>query len=51
MILNIRHTGIVVKNLEASLDFYTKKLGFSIKVQAEEGRDFIDSILNLDNSN
>ena len=50
MILNIRHTGIVVKDLDASLDFYINKLGFNIKVQAEEDRGFIDTILGLENS-
>jgi catechol 2,3-dioxygenase-like lactoylglutathione lyase family enzyme len=50
MILNVRHTGIVVKDLKASLDFYIKQLGFSIKIQADEDSAFIDTILGLNNS-
>ena len=30
MILNVRHTGIVVNDLQASINFYTNKLGFKI---------------------
>ena len=50
MILNVRHTGLVVKDLQTSLDFYTKKLGFTVKVQANENQEFIDTILGLHNS-
>jgi len=50
MILNVRHTGLVVKDLQTSLDFYTKKLGFTVKVQANEKQEFIDTILGLHNS-
>ena len=41
---------LIVKNLESSIDFYTKKLGFSIKVHSEEDSGFIDTILGLENS-
>jgi catechol 2,3-dioxygenase-like lactoylglutathione lyase family enzyme len=50
MILNVRHVGLVVKNLKDSLDFYTKKLSFTVKVQAKEDRTFIDAILGLQSS-
>ena len=50
MILNVRHTGLVVKDLQASLDFYTQKLGFTVKVKAGEDREFIDTILGLHKS-
>jgi catechol 2,3-dioxygenase-like lactoylglutathione lyase family enzyme len=50
MILNVRHTGIVVNDLEASLDFYTKKLGFIVKTRVDEDQAFIDTILGLNKS-
>lgn len=43
MITNIRHTGIVVKNLEESLHFYTL-LGFTVSVMAAEVTGFISKI-------
>lgn len=48
MIKNIRHTGIVVKDLETSLYFYQDLLGFKITEQRAESGDYIDSILVLD---
>ncbi len=50
MIKEIRHTGIVVSNLEASLNFYRDTLGFNIAKQMEEQGDFIDNILSLQNT-
>jgi catechol 2,3-dioxygenase-like lactoylglutathione lyase family enzyme len=50
MILNGRHTGLVVNDLQASLDFYTKNLGFTVKIQTNEDQIFIDTILDLHNS-
>jgi lactoylglutathione lyase len=47
MILNIRHTGIVVSNLAISIDFYTRILGFRIVSQKDEPGHFIDRILGL----
>ncbi len=47
MIKNIRHTGIVVKDLEASLQFYRDLLGFQIGKQMEEAGDYIDNMLAL----
>lgn len=49
MIQNIRHTGIVVIDLEASLHFYRDLLGFQIAKQMEEAGDYIDNISSLRN--
>jgi catechol 2,3-dioxygenase-like lactoylglutathione lyase family enzyme len=49
MIKDIRHTGIVVMDLEASLHFYRDLLGFQIAKQMEESGDYIDKILSLYN--
>ncbi len=49
MIKDIRHTGIVVVDLEASLRFYGDLLGFQIAKQMEESGDYIDNILSLRN--
>jgi catechol 2,3-dioxygenase-like lactoylglutathione lyase family enzyme len=47
MIKKIRHTGIVVKDLEASLRFYRDLLGFQIVKQMEESGDYIDNMSAL----
>jgi catechol 2,3-dioxygenase-like lactoylglutathione lyase family enzyme len=49
MIKNIRHTGIVVSNLNASLHFYQNVLGFKIVKQMEESGQYIDNMLALSN--
>jgi catechol 2,3-dioxygenase-like lactoylglutathione lyase family enzyme len=49
MIKNIRHTGIVVNDLEKSLWFYKEKMGFSVFKHSEESGDFIENILDLEN--
>ena len=49
MIKDIRHTGIVVMDLEASLHFYRDLLGFQIAKQMEESGDYIDNISSLRN--
>ncbi|MCX5816582.1 MAG: VOC family protein [Proteobacteria bacterium] len=49
MIKDIRHTGIVVIDLETSLHFYRDLLGFQIVKQMEESGDYIDNILLLHN--
>jgi catechol 2,3-dioxygenase-like lactoylglutathione lyase family enzyme len=49
MIKDIRHTGIVVSDLEASLYFYCDLLGFQVAKQMEEAGDYIDNILLLRN--
>ena len=49
MIKNIRHTGIVTDNLNNSLNFYQKILGFKIKKKMIETGVTIDSVSNLKN--
>ena len=49
MIKDIRHTGIVVIDLEASLYFYRDLLGFQVAKQMEEAGDYIDNISSLRN--
>jgi len=49
MIKNIRHTGIVVNDLETSLYFYRDLLGFQIVKQMEESGTYIDNISSLHN--
>lgn len=49
MIKYVRHTGIVVADLEASLYFYRDILGFQVKKQMKEAGDYIDNILSLQN--
>ena len=44
---NIRHFGIVVTDMEKSLEFYRDMLGFKIKIDALEEGKFIDAILGL----
>ena len=50
MIKNIRHTGIVVNNLELMTNFYIA-LGFSKFVSGNEQGEFIDSVTGLKNVN
>ena len=45
---NVRHTGIVVDDLQKSLWFYQKKLGFEVSKRMEEKGDFIEGILGFD---
>lgn len=49
MIKDIRHTGIVVMDLEASLYFYRDLLGFQLVKQMEESGEYIDNISSLRN--
>jgi len=44
--LNIRHTGIVVSNIEKSIDFY-ENLGFIIQKDMLESGDYIDNFSDL----
>jgi catechol 2,3-dioxygenase-like lactoylglutathione lyase family enzyme len=50
VIIEIRHFGIVVENLQKSLDFYQNLLGFELVVTASENSAFIDKILGFDSS-
>ena len=44
---SIRHTGIVVSNLERSIHFYKDLFGFQITRQMEESGDYIDNMLAM----
>lgn len=48
MVKNIRHTGIVVDNLQKSLFFYRDLLGFKVEKQMEEKGSYIDKVLALE---
>lgn len=43
----IRHIGVVIADIEQSLDFYVNTLGFKISKQADESGQCIDNFLNL----
>lgn len=47
MIIAIRHVGIVVRNLEKSLDFYSNVLGLGIYRRHLEEGSFIDELTGL----
>jgi len=49
MIKDIRHTGVVVADLETSLHFYQDLLGFRVTKQMEEAGKYIDTVLSLRN--
>ena len=44
---SIRHTGIVVQDIEKSLTFWTKIMGFNILKKMDESGDYIDKITGL----
>ena len=50
MIEGIRHTGIVVKNLRKTSEFYLS-LGFKIQSEDSEVGDFIESVTGIKNVN
>ncbi len=50
MKISLRHTGIVVDDLNESIKFYCDFLGFEILVQQNESGDFIDAILGYSNT-
>lgn len=47
MITGIRHVGLVVANLEKSLDFWCGALGFVIQKRMEESGPHIDAMMGL----
>ena len=49
MISNIRHTGLVVSNLELALSFWRDLLGFKIDKQMDESGPHIDAMMGLKN--
>ena len=46
----IRHTGIVVRDLEKALYFYRDLLGFKIVKKTRESGDYIDTVCGLKNA-
>ncbi len=48
MITNIRHTGLVVHDLDASLHFWCEVMGFTLARRMEESGPHIDAIMELD---
>ncbi|MCV6602604.1 MAG: VOC family protein [Cohaesibacter sp.] len=48
MITNIRHTGLVVQDLDASLQFWCENMGFTIARKMDEAGPHIDAIMELD---
>lgn len=49
-IKSIRHSGIVVKDIEKSLRFYRDLLGLKVESYNEEKGDYIDNLLSLENT-
>jgi len=49
LIKEVRHIGIVVKNIENSLKFYRDLLGLKIVRDMNEHGDHLDNMLSLDN--
>ena len=45
----IRHFGIVVRDMERSLQFYRDLLGLTVRRSMNESGDYIDNMLALDN--
>lgn len=46
----IRHIGVVITDIEKSLDFYVNTLGFKISKRADESGNCIDNFLSLTNT-
>ena len=49
MLRNIRHTGIVVDDLDSSLFFYRDLLGMKVVRRMDEHGEYIDKVLSLHN--
>lgn len=49
MISGVRHTGIVVSDIENAIKFWVDLLGFKIQTDQLEEGEFIDSLLGLKN--
>jgi len=45
----VRHTGIVVKNIEGAIEFWVDLIGFEIVSNQIESGEFIDHLLGLEN--
>ena len=46
----VRHTGIVVSDLEKAINFYVDLLGLNVTRESEESGEYIDKILGLKNA-
>ena len=51
MIKNVRHFGVVVTNMQKSLQFYRDLLGLDIQRELHESGKFLDNMLNMKNVN
>ena len=49
MTIFVRHTGIVVQDIEGAIDFWVGLLGFSVTVDQKETGPFIDNLLGSEN--
>ena len=49
MIKGVRHTGIVVNDIENAIKFWVNLLGFKVVVDQIEEGEFIDKLLGLEN--
>jgi len=49
MINGVRHTGIVVNEIENAIKFWVNLLGFKVIIDQIEEGEFIDKLLGLDN--
>lgn len=47
MITQIRHTGLVVYDMERALEFWRDLLGFTVRRRMEESGPYIDALLGL----
>lgn len=47
MIKAIRHTGLVVQDIERALDFWCNVLGFHVEKKQEESGSYIDALLGM----
>ena len=45
--INIRHTGIVVKDPEKMISFYRDVLGFVLEKESEETGEYINELLSI----
>jgi len=50
MVKNVRHTGIVVSDIERSIHFYGDLLGFEIQKDMLESGEYIDNFSDLQNA-
>lgn len=50
MLKGIRHTGLVVRDIEKSLQFYEKLLGFKVVLRETEKGPYIDKLVNIENA-